>query len=66
MLCDTLSTVFMLTGKERAEELIMEKGYDVKAVFTGRDGSIIFFDPDKGESRLNEGDVLDVEQQRGQ
>lgn len=60
VLGDALSTVCILLGREKAEELILEKKYDVKVLFTENDGSLTLFDPAKGEESVREGAVLTV------
>ena len=60
VLGDALSTVCILLGKEKAEELILEKKHDVKVLFTGSDGSLTLFDPAKGEESVREGAVLEI------
>ena len=60
MLCDTLSTVFMLTGKERAEKIVKDRGYDLKLVFVDNEGKAVLFDPGTGEKEIAEGEVIDL------
>ncbi|MBQ8956257.1 MAG: FAD:protein FMN transferase [Lachnospiraceae bacterium] len=60
MLCDTLSTVGVLLGKDRMEALTEDKGYKVKLLFTDDKGNITFFDPDSGERIVTEGETLKV------
>ena len=60
MLCDTLSTVFMLTGKEKAEAIVRDRGYDLKLVFVDNDGRAVLFDPGLGERDITEGEVIDL------
>ncbi len=57
-LCDALSTVFMMTGREKAEHIIMDEGYDIRVIFVGRDGDIRYFVPGEGEKEVKEGDVI--------
>ena len=58
MLCDTLSTVCILLGKERAENVIADEGYDVRVIFTGDDGSMVMYDPKQGERSVAEGETI--------
>lgn len=60
MLCDTLSTVFMLTGKEKAEKIVRDRGYDLKLVFVDNEGNAVIFDPGTGEKGLAEGETIDL------
>ena len=57
-LLDTLSTVFMLTGREKAEEIIRQEGFGLQAVFTGTDGKMTLFEPETGEKTLRKGDTV--------
>ena len=60
MLCDTLSTVFMLTGKEKAEQIVRDREYDMKLVFVDNEGNAVLFDPGTGEKEIAEGEVIDL------
>lgn len=58
--CDTLSTVFMLTGREKAEKILNDSEYDIKVIFTDNAGNMIFYDRLSGERELSFGDTLDL------
>ncbi|MBO5552248.1 MAG: FAD:protein FMN transferase [Lachnospiraceae bacterium] len=60
MLCDTLSTVGILLGRERTETLLDEKGYDVGLIFTEDDGRMTLYKPGSGEREISEGEVIDL------
>ena len=61
-LADTLSTVCMLLGKDKSEELILEKGYQVHVLYTGSDGTLTLFDSETGEEQgVSEGTKLHIE-----
>ena len=60
MLCDTLSTVGILLGKDRTEALVREKKYDVSLIFADEKGSMTLYGPDGTESGISEGETLDL------
>ena len=58
-LSDTLSTVCMLLGKDKSEELIRNKAYDVLVLYTESDNTLTLFDPKNGEEQtLREGALI--------
>ncbi|MCR5748321.1 MAG: FAD:protein FMN transferase [Lachnospiraceae bacterium] len=59
-LCDTLSTVFMLTGRNKAEKIIEEEGYDIQVIFVDTDNNMTLFIPGDGERDISEGVSLSV------
>ena len=52
-LCDTLSTVCILLGKEKAEALIAEKYPDLTVLFTDADNQLLRYDAQSGEAAVN-------------
>ena len=59
ILCDTLSTVFMLTGSEKAEKILETEEYDIKVIFTDNEGNMTLYDRKSGERQLSPGETLD-------
>ena len=60
MLCDTLSTLGILLGKERTEELVKEKGYDVTLIFTDDSGKMTLYGREGTEREFSEGETIDL------
>ena len=60
ILCDTLSTVFMLTGSEKAEKILETEEYDIKVIFTDNEGNMTLYDRKSGERQLSPGETLDL------
>ena len=59
-LSDALSTVFLLTGREKAEEILRDEVMNLRMIFTDTDGEMVLFDLQEGEIALRTGETVQM------